>query len=295
MNALPRVLVLGGSGQVGSELRRELGSSAETFAPTRAQLDCSRLALVEEYVSALAPDVVINAVAYTRVDDAEHEREAAQVLNAELPKRLAACCARVGAGLVHFSTDYVFSGDGSRPYREDDRTGPLNWYGETKLAGEAAVIRETDRAIVIRTSWIYGGAGHNFHRTMLRLARQREEIRVVDDQRGAPTWARDVAQGAVAIIGQLGTDPVVWHSHHGLYHMSAAGETTWFGFASKLLELDPLRVEHVVRRLLPITSEEYPQAASRPRYSVLDSSRAAERFGIRLPSWDRQLEVMSKS
>ena len=199
-------------------------------------------------------------------------------------------CERIGAGLVHYSTDYVFAGDGHRPYREVDATAPINWYGATKRAGEEAVLRATDRAVILRTSWIYGKTGSNFFRTMLRLARERTEVRVVDDQRGAPTWSHAVAEGTASVISQLGKRGDAWRTAHGIYHMTAGGETTWYHFASRLLELDPKRGEHVVERITPISSDLYPTPARRPAYSVIDCTRLAEQLGVRLPSWERQLE-----
>ncbi|MEP6991222.1 MAG: dTDP-4-dehydrorhamnose reductase [bacterium] len=285
-----RILLLGGTGQIGGALKGTLAPVGDVMAPSRAELDCTRIDRVEAFVRASAPHCVVNAAAYTRVDDAETDREGAELLNAALPASLAACCERIGAGLVHYSTDYVFAGDGQRPYREDDPTAPINWYGSTKRAGEEAVLRSTDRALILRTSWIYGTTGNNFFRTMLRLARERTEIRVVDDQRGAPTWAHAVAEGTAAVISQLGQHSDAWRAAHGIYHMTAGGETTWYHFASRLLELDPARAEQVVETITPIPSALYPTPARRPAYSVLDCMRLEERLGVRLASWERQLE-----
>ena len=285
-----RILLLGGTGQIGGALKSILADFADVIAPDRRELDCARIDRVERFVQDCAPDCVVNAAAYTRVDDAERERDQAELLNTALPASLAASCERIGAGLVHYSTDYVFAGDGQRPYREDDATAPINWYGATKRAGEEAVLRATDRAVILRTSWIYGKTGSNFFRTMLRLARERAELRVVDDQRGAPAWSHAVAEGTASVIPQLGKRGDAWRTAHGIYHMTAGGETTWYHFASRLLELDPNRSEHVVERITPISSDLYPTAARRPAYSVLDCTRLAEDLGVRLPSWERQLE-----
>jgi dTDP-4-dehydrorhamnose reductase len=285
-----RILLLGGTGQIGGALKGTLAHFADVIAPARAELDCARIDRVEAFVRESAPHCVVNAAAYTRVDDAETERDFAKLLNAALPAALAAACERIGASLVHYSTDYVFAGDGHRPYREGDPTAPINWYGATKRAGEEAVLRSTDRAVILRTSWIYGTTGSNFFRTMLRLARERAELRVVDDERGAPTWAHAVADGTAAIISQLGQSSDAWRAAHGIYHMTAGGETTWYQFASRLLELDPMRADHVVETITPIPSTLYPTPARRPAYSVLDCARLEERFGVRLASWERQLE-----
>ncbi|CAN5748512.1 dTDP-4-dehydrorhamnose reductase [soil metagenome] len=285
-----RILLLGGTGQIGGALKASLAHFADVIAPTRAELDCARIDRVEAFVRESAPHCVVNAAAYTRVDDAETDRDFAELLNAALPASLAAACERIGAGLVHYSTDYVFAGDGLRPYREDDPTAPINWYGATKRAGEEAVLRFTDRAVILRTSWIYGTTGNNFFRTMLRLARERAEVRVVDDQRGAPTWSHAVADGTAAVVSQLGQHNDAWRAAHGIYHMTAGGETTWYQFASRLLELDPGRAEHVVERITPIPSTLYPTPARRPAYSVLDCTRLEEHLGVRLASWERQVE-----
>lgn len=286
-----RILLLGGTGQIGGALKTCLAPLGDVIAPTRSTLDCSRLGDVERFIAHVAPECVVNAAAYTQVDKAENDRVVAQTLNSDLPRTLAVACHRLGVGLVHYSTDYVFGGDGHRPYREDDVTAPANWYGATKLAGEAAILSATDRAVILRTSWIYGRTGSNFFRTMLRLAREREEIRVVDDQVGSPTWSHSVAEGTSAIIGQLGRDTDTWQAAAGVYHMTAGGSTTWHGFATRLLELDPNRNEHAVRRVIGIPTSEYPTPAQRPAYSVLDCSRLAERLGVRLPEWQVQLAL----
>ena len=290
-----QVLLLGASGQLGGELRTALTPFADVTAPDRSELDCARVGDVEAFVRALAPDCVVNAAAYTNVNDAERDREQAERLNATLPACLASSCDRIGASLVHFSSDYVFSGDSVRPYREDDATGPVNWYGETKLAGERAILAATDRATILRTGWIYGLTGHNFFRTMLRLAQERTEIRVVNDQCGAPTWSRQVALAAASMVVQLGCDVDAWRRVNGICHISAGGETSWHRFASRLLSLDPARAYHVVQRITAIRSVDGPAAARRPAYSVLDCGRLADRFGIRLPSWEHQLELVWES
>ncbi len=292
MSTSLRILLLGGSGQIGGALRTTLGPLGDVSAPTRATLDCARLHDVDAFVMALRPDVVVNAAAYTRVDDAEHERAAAERMNGELPATLAAVCARVGANLLHYSTDYVFSGAQRRPYTETDATGPLSWYGVTKLAGDVGALRETDRALVLRTSWVYGHTGTNFVRTITRLAREREELRVVDDQTGSPTWSHAVARGTAALLAQLSTDAAAWRAGHGVWHMSAAGETTRHGFAVRALALDPDAGEHVVRRVTPVATRDYPVAARRPAYSALDCSAIANGFDVRLPHWEEQLAEM---
>ena len=285
-----RILLLGGTGQLGSALAGTLAPFADVIAPRRSELDCARIDRVEALVSDCMPNCVVNAAAYTRVDDAETHRDEAALLNADLPASLARSCQGIGAGLVHYSTDYVFAGDAREPYREEHPTAPINWYGATKLAGEEGVLRATDRAVILRTSWIYGRTGSNFFRTMLRVSRERTEVRVVDDQRGTPTWSRAVAEGTAAVISQLARDGAAWRAAHGVYHIAAGGETSWFAFAERLLASDPRRVEQVLERIVPICTDAYPTPARRPSYSVLDCTRIAERFGVRLPSWEQQLE-----
>ena len=286
-----RVLLLGGSGQIGRELRSALAGFADVAAPTHAELDGTRLDEVEAFATALAPAWIVNAAAYTRVDDAERERAAAELLNAALPERLAEVCERTGGRLLHFSTDYVFSGTKTTPYVENDETRPVNWYGATKLAGERRILGITDRALIFRTSWIYARTGQNFFRTMLRLAREREELRVVSDQRGSPTWARAVAEAAAQVVERVERGTLEGAAARGIFHLTASGETSWHEFAIRLLALDPQRAEHRVRRITPIPSTDYVTPAVRPSYSVLDCTLAEERLGIRLPSWERQLEM----
>jgi dTDP-4-dehydrorhamnose reductase len=288
-----RILLLGGSGQIGTELRSTLAPLGAVIAPTRAELDWARLTDDQAFVATSRADVVINAAGYTRVDDAERDRAAAELLNAALPAQLATTCARVGASLVHYSTDYVFAGDARTPYRETDATGPVNWYGETKLAGERAVLLACDRAMVLRTSWVYGYTGTNFARTMLRLARERAELRVVDDQWGSPTWSRAVARGTAQIVSQLADDPSAWRARHGVWHMSAGGTTTWHAFASRLLALDPRAAEHVVHGVSRISTADFGAVARRPAYSALDSGALADALGVRLATWEEQLAEMS--
>lgn len=288
-----RLLLLGANGQVGHALRGELAALGEVVCTTRSGLlpdggtceraDFDQPGTLPALVERVAPDVVVNAAAYTAVDRAEEERDAAYRTNAEAPAALAAACARRGALLVHYSTDYVFDGSGTRPWREDDRTAPLGVYGASKRAGEAAVQDSGARHMIFRTAWVYGGHGHNFMRTMLRLGAERDVLRVVADQVGTPTPAPLIAQ-ATAHALRTRPDAV------GLWHLTAAGSTSWHGFAEAIF------TGAVARGLLarapqvqPIGTADYPTPARRPAFSCLDISKVQADFGIVLPEWDQAL------
>jgi dTDP-4-dehydrorhamnose reductase len=287
------VLVTGGNGQVGWELVRALAPLGRVVAPGREEMDLGSGEQIREVVRALRPAVIVNAAAYTAVDRAESEPELARAINATAPGILAEEAARLGALLVHYSTDYVFDGSGDAPYTEAREPSPINVYGETKLAGELAVQGAGGPYLILRTSWVYGARGTNFVRTMLRLARERDELRVVDDQVGAPTWSRMIAEATAQIVGRVGFDAGgLSRMLSGVYHLTASGTTSWFGFAKEILALDPAREEQCCRSVVPITSDQYPTPARRPRYSVLDNSRIASQFGLHLPHWKTQLELL---
>lgn len=285
------VLVLGESGHLGSEVVCAPTASRDVAARTRTTLECSDVDAVASFVQRVRTALVINAAGYTRGDDAESDRDAAGRLNAEMPRVLAASCQAIGAGGVHLSSHYVFSDNGSEPYRGDDPTAPLHWYGEIKLIGEEYAKAACERAFVIRISWIDGRTGQNFFGTMLRLPLRRSEIRVVDDQWCAPTWSRAVAQGLAAMATSLQVDLREWVERRGVYHLAASGTTTWCRFANRLLERDPQRPDHAVGQLIPISSDEYPTPARRPSFSALNCDRLDASFGIRLPDWQEQLAM----
>ena len=289
----PRILLTGGTGQVGWELARALAPLGRVVAPGRAGLDLADADGVRRAFRDSAPALVVNAAAHTAVDRAEGEPELARALNAVAPGVLAEEAARAGVPIVHFSTDYVFDGSGSAPYTEVDATAPLGVYGRTKLEGERAVAAAGGAHLVLRTSWVYGTRGHNFLRTMLRLARERDELRVVADQVGAPTWSRMLAEATAAILApfRAGNGWEIPREVSGVYHLAARGSTSWHGFAEAILAADPARAEQRARRVVPIASEEYPTPAPRPRYSVLNSERAERVFGVALPDWREQLEL----
>lgn len=276
-----RVLVLGGSGQLGWELVRALAPLGDVAAPARGACDLGDLDSLRRAVREARPEAIVNAAAYTAVDRAEAERDAAFAINARAPAALAEEARRLGAVLVHYSTDYVFDGEQAGPYREDDAPRPLNVYGESKLAGERAIAASGCRHLVLRTSWIYGARGANFFLTMHRLASAGRELRVVDDQYGAPNWCRALAEATAAILGR---GPLA-ELPSGIYHLSARGRTSWRGYAQAIMDL--LGIE---RTVVPIRTADYPLPARRPANSVLDTGKLERELGIALPDWRSVLE-----
>lgn len=289
MSDAPLILLTGADGQIGWRLRAALAPLGRVVPATRAGLDLGDPKAVRSRVRELRPRAVVNAAAYTAVDRAEEEREAAFRINAEAPGVLAEEARRAGALLVHYSTDYVFDGRKREPYREEDPTGPLNVYGASKLAGEEAVAAAGGAHLILRTSWIYDTRGRNFLLTMLRLLREREELRVVDDQVGAPTWAAAVADATARLVARGLSSP--GETASGVYHLSAAGETSWHGFAAAIREADPRAGEHRCRAVVAVPTSEFPTPARRPAYSVLSNERVAAAFGVRLPHWREQLRA----
>jgi dTDP-4-dehydrorhamnose reductase len=291
--ALPVVLVTGGTGQVGHELVRLLAPLAKVVAPARADLDLADTASIRHCIRAVRPTLIVNAGAYTAVDDAETNAELARAVNAAAPEILADEMARLGGSIIHYSTDYVFDGTKPEPYSEDDATNPLSVYGTTKRDGESAVLASRAPHIVLRTSWVYGLRGQNFLRTILRLARERDELRVVNDQHGAPTWSRCLAEATVAILARLSGGGQQMNEAlagvSGIYHLTGAGSTTWYDFARAILALDIQCHEHRYRRIMPIASSEFASAATRPANSRLACDRVERTFGTRLPDWQHQL------
>ena len=279
----PSVLLTGRTGQIGSELERQLAPLVQLTALDRRQLDLEKPNLAQNVVRDIRPAVIINAAAYTSVDQAEREPERACSINAESVGGLAAEAGRIGALLVHYSTDYVFDGSKPTPYEESDIPNPLNVYGKTKLAGEQAIKDWGCFYLIIRTTWIYAATGKNFVRTIARLAQAEAELKIVDDQRGAPTSANDVANATLQILAQISPD-----ARH-LYHVTAAGETTWYGLAKEVVAELALR-KHPTARLKPITTAEYPVLAQRPLNSLLSNETVERDFGIRMPHWSESLQ-----
>ena len=280
-----RILISGKHGQVSSELQKRLGAMGELVVPGRDQLDLAQPEQIRQQVRRVRPDLIINAAAYTAVDKAQSEKAAAFAVNAQAPGILAEEAAALGIPLIHYSTDYVFDGRKGAPYTETDATNPLGVYGESKLAGEQAITAVQGKHLILRTSWVYSTHGHNFLLTMQRLLQEKPELRIVADQIGAPTWAGTIANSTLALIerwqaGESGA----W----GTYHLSAQGETSWFGFAQAIGEA--LREQgKPCAHLLPIPSSDYPTPAARPLNSRLDCSRLLREWGVSQPDWQTAL------
>lgn len=281
----PKLLLIGANGQVGWELRRTLASVGDVIAaslegeygPTIDLMDPKALArLIEDS----RPDALINAAAYTAVDKAESDRATAQRINADAVGEMGKRLAERGTPIIHYSTDFVFSGGLGRAYTEDDSPDPLNIYGETKLNGERALLDSGAKALIFRTSWVYGARGANFLLTMRKLFREREELRVVDDQIGSPTWSRMLAEITAQVLHRILRGDLDLDRVGGLYHLTGSGQVSWYGFASAILEASGAQTT-----LLPIPSSEYQAPARRPTFSVLDNRRFQETFGLAMPDW----------
>lgn len=289
-----KILLLGRNGQLGWELKRTLATLGSVVALGRSELDLVSYDRIRQIVKEIKPGLIVNAAAYSNVDGAEVEPELAMLVNGEVPTMLASVAKEYGAGLVHFSTDYVFDGKKETPYSEDDSPNPLNAYGRTKLAGEEGIQSVGYTHLIIRTSWLYGSRGHNFFLSILRNARERDVLRVVDDQFGCPTWSRELAEACTRVLaklsetsGRLGS----WDQQEaGLLHMVGAGETSWFGFAKQILAGDVDPEAPTIRELIPVSTLEYGSTTSRPAYSVLATDRLRNIHGMQLRTWRDQLE-----
>lgn len=285
-----RILLTGTTGQVGGALYRALPPMV--VAVNREKLDLAQPRQIHMVLDRIAPDLIINPAAYTAVDRAEDDREAAFIINAEAPGAIAKWAAARGVPLIHFSTDYVFDGLGDRPWREDDHANPLSAYGASKLAGEEAVRAAHGPHLIVRTSWVYASTGTNFLRTIASMARQQKELRIVADQFGAPTSAWLIADVVARIIGVSRT-PIAqrFAAAGGIVNVAAAGETNWHGFAVKIVKgLKARNVKLAVKNLIPIETEDYPTKAMRPANSRLDLTRLKQVFGIETMKWDMALQ-----
>lgn len=289
-NAKP-ILITGVGGQVGFELTRSLQGLGNVVALDRAALDLTEPARIRAVVRELRPALIVNPAAYTAVDQAERDEDVAMRINAMAPGVLAEEAKAVGAALIHYSTDYVFDGTKTTPYLETDTPAPQNVYGRSKLEGERAIAAVGGAAIVLRTSWVYGARGRNFLLTMLRLATERSELKIVADQVGAPTWANTIATMTAHVVAQaFATEDAAewWAARSGVYHLTAGGETSWHGFASAIMERASLTTRPLV---LPIPSSEYPTLAKRPANSRLSNEKLARAFGLVAPDWCDALEL----
>lgn len=283
---MAKIVVTGKTGQLGHALESALQPLGEVVATDRSRIDLSEPDTIRAVIRAVKPDLIVNAAAYTAVDNAENEPERAQVVNGTAPGILAEEAKRLGSVLIHYSTDYVFDGTNDAPYVEGDPTRPINTYGRTKLAGEEAIQQVEGKHVILRTSWLYSNRGSNFLRTMLRLASEDKQLRVVDDQVGCPTWVGWVARATVTIAREM-RSPDALPSLTGLYHLSSQGETSWYGFAQALLN----RYGHGETEVIPVSTDEYDPLAPRPAYSVLSTEKVESTFGLLIPSWQEQLEA----
>lgn len=287
-----KILVTGKTGQVGYELMRSLQPLGEVIGADRSMMDLADLDQVRDVIRKIKPDLIVNPAAYTAVDKAESEPELAMRINGLAPGVMAEEAKRLGAAMVHYSTDYVFDGTKPEPYTEKDRPCPINVYGESKLAGERAIAAAGVPHLIFRTSWVYGMRGKNFLLTMMRLAAERDTLRIVADQHGAPTWCRTLSDMTASVLSRANaaSDRAAWwRDNGGLYHLTSQGTTTWHGFADALLgqaERKP--------KLVPISSSEYPTPAARPLNSQLSCTLLMQRFG-HVPQWREALALCQES
>lgn len=293
-----KILLIGREGQVAWELRRTLACLGEVVALDRQSrplsVDLADPDSLRTAVREVRPDLIVNAAAYTAVDRAEEEQVLAYAINAVAPGVLAEQAKAIGAVLIHYSTDYVFPGDASTPYHEDDTTGPHGVYGRSKLAGETAIAQVGAPHVILRTAWVYGTRGRNFLLTMLRLMRERASISVVNDQIGAPTWSRLIAETTALLIAQAREGKrFVPGGREGVYHLTCGGQTSWHDFAQAIRDqaIGTGLLPETCARLEPIPSHEYPTPARRPAYSVLGNDKLATHYGLRLPDWHEALNL----
>jgi len=291
-----RILLYGKNGQVGWELQRALAPLGEVIAVDRPEVDFTDLKGLREFTLEVKPDLIVNAAAYTAVDKAESEPDLAMRVNGEAPGVLAEVALKLNAGLVHYSTDYVFDGTKGKPYTEDDEPNPLNVYGKTKLAGDLAIQASGCTHLILRTSWVYGARGSNFFLTILRLAEEGKEIRVVDDQIGCPTWSYTVADATADILRAVAAklpNSMRLHLHEqmGVYNYCSSGNCSWYEFACVILENARNNQRVRLAEIEAISTEDRPSAAQRPGYSVLDPSKTERAFKIRASPWEVQMEA----
>ena len=291
------ILLTGATGQVGGELINTLSPLGEVIAPPRSTLDLTNLQSIRDTIRTLRPRWIVNPAAYTAVDKAESEPELAYAINRDAVRAIGEEAATIGAGVIHFSTDYVFDGTGTKPYVETDPTNPVSVYGASKLAGEQALAQTGAAHLIFRTSWVYGATGKNFLLTILKLAREREHLRIVGDQHGAPTWSRDLARMTAHVIEQAEAAAngqnlaAALADSSGIYHASGAGETTWHGFAAEAIRQQREREPNTrFAEIEVITTAEYPTPAKRPANSRLNCAKLQQQFNWRMPDWRESLQ-----
>ena len=284
-----KILLIGNTGQVGSELQQTLPTVGEVISLGRSELDLCDRQEIQQQISKIKPDVIVNAAAYTAVDKSETEPDLAMAINAHAPKAIAIAAKKIDAKVLHISTDYVFDGQNYTPYLETDPTRPLGVYGKSKLLGEQGV-KNCDRHIIFRTAWVYGARGHgNFVKTMLRLGAQREELKVVADQIGSPTWSYDIAEAIAHLLSKSLDDPSI----NGTYHFTNSGVASWYDLAvATFIEAKQLGFSLKIERVLPISSAEFPTPTQRPHYSVLSKAKIVETLGVYPPHWRESLKKM---
>jgi dTDP-4-dehydrorhamnose reductase len=288
-----RILLLGKTGQLGWELHRNLVTIGDLIALDYPEIDLTQLKAFKDIVLETRPDIIVNAAAYTNVDKAESEFSLAERINGQAPGVLAEVAKQLGAALLHFSTDYVFDGKTERPYIETDPTFPINAYGTSKLIGEQEVLNRTDKAIILRTSWMYSNRRENFLKKVLKWARTKDVLRIVTDQVGNPTSARFLAQVTTQMLLLGGNDFLDWYQqNHGIYHLAGDGYASRYEFTLEILHNDPNPEMHTYQELFPAKIEDFPQPAQRPAFSALDCTKFKRAFGISLPPWQEALHFI---
>ncbi|MBT5470070.1 MAG: dTDP-4-dehydrorhamnose reductase [Nitrospina sp.] len=286
-----KILLIGKTGQIGGELNSIAGDLGSLVTLEREQMDLSKPNSIEPAILEIQPDIIINAAAYTAVDKAEDEPELAMAINGVAPGIMAKAAKKVGAGLVHYSTDYVFDGHSDKPYREEDSPSPMSVYGKSKLAGEKAIIEAEIPHLILRTSWVYSLHGKSFLKTIKKLSIEKDTLRIVDDQIGSPTWARSIALATHKILGRCLNKEWLKKpnpSLTGIFHLTCQGNTSWHGFAKEIIKLSE---ENLNTKLIPIPTSEYPTPAARPPYSVLCNEKVKNIFDIEMPHWLNAMKV----
>jgi len=288
-----KILILGKNGQVGWELQRTMAVLGNITSWDMEEMDLTDEKAIRTGIRQIQPKLIVNAAAYTAVDKAEEEPNLAMSINGIAPGILAEEAKKLGAGIIHYSTDYVFDGSNKNPYIEDDKPNPINIYGKTKLAGEEAIEKSGCPHLILRTSWVYGLRGKNFLKTMMKLLGERKEINVVNDQIGSPTWSRLIAEATALIVAQGVRDIYTFMAEHsGIYHLTSSDKTSWYGFVEAIRRLDANKGEHICQRVQPIPTDDYPTPAKRPKYSVLDNNKINRVFGVQLPQWEDALAMV---